>query len=385
MRRSPLIIKYLRRRQMKYSTKIKRKLFSLIKEMKKEVHLYVQNPFSDFVRNRKLSFEQTMKIILSMGGDNLRSEILSHFGFRPETASTSAFCQQRAKIKADAFETLFYKFNDSLDSPRSFKGYRLLACDGSTVRIPLPSTASDYHCCGPSAFSGSYIHLNALYDLQNKKYVDVFLEPECNRNEKSALIQMIYAKPYDTKTIFIADRGYESYNLMAHFHARNLYYLIRIKDNHAGGFARIFPHPDCEEYDESYTRIFTRKKAKKYSDRNKYTYIGHKYDFDFFTPENDMYQMEFRILRIKTEEDKYECIVTNLPKKEFNAMEIKSLYKMRWGIETSFRELKYAVGLSYFHSKKEELILQEIFARLIVYNFCQSIALHTTLVQKECK
>ena len=28
---------------------------------------------------------------------------------------------------------------------------------------------------------------------------------------------------------------------------------------------------------------------------------------------------------------------------------------MRWGIETSFRELKYAVGLTSFHSKKERV------------------------------
>lgn len=30
--------------------------------------------------------------------------------------------------------------------------------------------------------------------------------------------------------------------------------------------------------------------------------------------------------------------------------EIKKLYAMRWGIETSFRELKYAIGLACFHT-----------------------------------
>ena len=50
------------------------------------------------------------------------------------------------------------------------------------------------------------------------------------------------------------------------------------------------------------------------------------------------------------------------------------MYSMRWGIETSFRTLKYSVGLLYFHSKKAELILQEIFANLTIYNFTQLIA-----------
>ena len=58
---------------------------------------------------------------------------------------------------------------------------------------------------------------------------------------------------------------------------------------------------------------------------------------------------------------------------------------MRWGIETSFRELKYAIGLSSFHSKKVEYITQEIFARLIMYNFCEIITLHVIIKQKPTK
>ena len=47
---------------------------------------------------------------------------------------------------------------------------------------------------------------------------------------------------------------------------------------------------------------------------------------------------------------------------------------MRWGIEVSFRTLKYTIGLLHFHSKKPEYILQEIFARLTMYNFTAFIA-----------
>lgn len=46
---------------------------------------------------------------------------------------------------------------------------------------------------------------------------------------------------------------------------------------------------------------------------------------------------------------------------------------MRWGIETSFSELKYIVGLVNMHCKKEEFAKQEIFARLTMYNFCERI------------
>ena len=55
---------------------------------------------------------------------------------------------------------------------------------------------------------------------------------------------------------------------------------------------------------------------------------------------------------------------------------MKKLYALRWGIETSFRQLKYAVGLTSFHSKKREYIIQEIWAQLLLYNFCKIITTH---------
>ena len=77
--------------------------------------------------------------------------------------------------------------------------------------------------------------------------------------------------------------------------------------------------------------------------------------------------------------------ITNLQQGDFSTEEIKSLYKMRWGVETSFRELKYAVGLLNFHSKKREYVVQEIFARIIMYNFAEMITSHVVISQADKK
>ena len=58
---------------------------------------------------------------------------------------------------------------------------------------------------------------------------------------------------------------------------------------------------------------------------------------------------------------------------------------MRWGIETSFRELKYAIGLNSFHSRKRDFIKQEIYARLTLYNFCERIIKKVTLPKRKRK
>ena len=82
------------------------------------------------------------------------------------------------------------------------------------------------------------------------------------------------------------------------------------------------------------------------------------------------YTLSFPIVRFKITDDTYETLITNL---DFSSNELKQLYAMRWGIETSFRYLKYTIGLSFLHSKKPEFILQEIFSRLIMYHFAQLI------------
>jgi len=61
--------------------------------------------------------------------------------------------------------------------------------------------------------------------------------------------------------------------------------------------------------------------------------------------ENKFYPISFRIVRFKITDDSYAAIITNLDSDCFPSHEIKKLYAMRWGIETSFRELKYTVGL----------------------------------------
>ena len=56
------------------------------------------------------------------------------------------------------------------------------------------------------------------------------------------------------------------------------------------------------------------------------------------------YDIEFRIVRVRLDNGTYICIATNLSE-EFPLEKINKLYLMRWSEETSFRELKYTIGL----------------------------------------
>jgi hypothetical protein len=115
-----------------------------------------------------------------------------------------------------------------------------------------------------------------------------------------------------------------------------------------------------------------------------YKFVPSTSTFDFLDlHENLYYPISFRVVRFVLPSGAYETVITNLSAAEFPPDELKSIYNMRWGIETSFRALKYTVGLTSFHAKRQESITQEIFARMIMYNFAEMITSHVVISQMD--
>ena len=193
--------------------------------------------------------------------------------------------------------------------------------------------------------------------------------------------------------ILLADRSYESYNVFAHIQEKGWHYLIRIKDHETNvGITQGLDLPNQDEYDVPVHLLVTRrqtKEAKKLAtDRNHYKIFYNSQKLDFLPPQitnsNSLkfYPFSFRIVRFKLSDSTYETVITNLDKNFFPPKKLKQFYAMRWGIETSFRHLKHTIGLLHFHAKKAELIYQEIFSRLIVYNFTKLIVSFVNIRQK---
>ena len=59
------------------------------------------------------------------------------------------------------------------------------------------------------------------------------------------------------------------------------------------------------------------------------------------------YGLSFRIARFQISEDTYETVLTNLDKEQYPLEKLKQLYALRWGIETSFRDLKYTYKANF--------------------------------------
>lgn len=369
---------------MNNSKHLKKVLLNTIHSLAKEHPEFFIHPNTDFTRNRKLSFIDTITLILCMEAGSIKDELYKYFGLHIDNPTASAFVQQRGKIKYQAFQWIFDSFNNLTMEDKLYKGYRLLAVDGSTLPIRYDSNDKETYVEQGERKGFNAFHLNASYDLLECTYDDIIIQGQACVNENGAFYDLV-DRYKGTPAIFIADRNYESYNSFEHVIHSGNNYLIRIKDiTSNNSILSGFNEGGMEDFDIDYERILTIKQTNEIKKHpEKYRFLSNKTTFDYICKENPYYLFKCRVVRFRIAPNTYETIVTNLDRNQFSMEEIKELYRMRWGIETSFRELKYAVNLNALHAKKNDSIKQEIYARLVFYNFSERIMRKVQLKQSE--
>lgn len=373
---------------------IRKLLMTEISKVSNNPKLYCFNPDCSFIRNRKITMQNVLTGVIGMGSGSLTNELIDFYNASPNMPTTSAFVQQRYKIKPEAFKDIFNEFTKKLIQNKSNK-IPVLAVDGTDLHIATNPNDSETYYPGTETQKGyNLLHLNALYDIHNHIYLDAVIQKiKKDYNEHKALQQMVNASSIH-KAIVIADRGYESYNNMAHIQEKGWYFFIRIKDG-KGSIKDNLDLPKQDSFDIDIHLNLTRKQSnevkKLCKEKNRYRLLPSNASFDYLSDKSNykdpavFYSLHFRIVRFPISEDTYETILTNLDKEAYPIEKLKQLYALRWGIETAFRDLKYTLGMLNFHSKKVMCIQQEIYAQLIMYIFSEMITSHVVIKKKKRK
>ena len=369
---------------MSFPQKVKSALWAIVDNMACNIAQFVKNPGKDFTRDRKLGFVQLIRFLLCMESGCINHELLKYFYFLPDEVPTaSAFIQQRAKLLPETFRHILRQFNLSFPAKGLMGKYSLTAADGCEFNIARnPQDPSTFHpTSGRSKRGFNSLHTISLYNLLSRRYLDVIIQPGRLKNEFAALCQLIDRYIYSSFPIFVADRGFASYNVFAHALEKGCFFVIRAKDVNIKRLLAAGSLPD--QIDRWTEVILTRSNARKKRLHPQweplYRYICKAVPFDFITDSRPEYHMRLRVLRFQIAEGVYENIITNLPPEEFSLEQIKHIYYLRWGQETSFRDLKHTIGTTNFHSKSPEYIEYEILCRMTLYNFCTIITMEVPI------
>ena len=371
---------------------IKQLLLEDIDSLIKYPELFARNPEKDFTRTRKLPAKKTILFQIGMERDSINRELLKYFDYDLDVPSVSAFYQQRKKLKADTFSRLFHTFNSHFKPTLYRNKYIPVAVDGSgfnmfrdpkneeTFRPPNGQTKLGY----------SEIFVVAAYQLLDKVFTEAIIKPSRIKNEYTAICEIMdrHDNSYGIP-LFLADRGFPSYNCFAHAKEKNAAFVIRAKDDYATRLLRE-DKPDSDEFDLSVDRIIVRHKRKKQylhpELEDRYRYVDANTSFDFIEHgKQDEYELHLRVARIKIKDGVYENLITNLSPEEFSANDLKELYRLRWDEEISFRELKHILGAADFHSKIVGYVSHELWARLLLYNFSSQITRLAVINKKDKK
>lgn len=371
-------------------------LNNVISDICGNIDQYKKNP-SDFTRNRKLPVDQLIKTTLNMQGQSLEAELLKAYPDMDDRMTKSAYEQQKAKLKPEIFEDIFHQYNDTLENPKTLdivNSYRVLAVDGSDFNPPYQSKseyAINYNSArhkkdGADAKPFSQVHGNLIYDILNNMYVDAYLQPRAKMNERDALIEMVKRIDNSKPFIIIADRGYEEFNIAENLNQiENCYYIIRAKTFKGASVNEIayLPNEECDrDFDFTITTSLQFYKTNKdriphlkviQQTKKHYKAELSKNSKDARWDFGNLHHVKYRVVKFRINDPEtglpeWEVLITNLNRFEFPLEKMKELYHLRWGIETSFLNLKYAIGAVQFHSRKDDFIKMELFAHFTMFN-----------------
>lgn len=366
--------------------RLKRKLNKAMQEeiSKWKVRRTFEEQKRDFTRETKLTVETMVRLMLTMEGGVLEDEI-------PKAGldvTPAAISQRRKALYIELFNEIFYRFNRLCDDNKLYKGYRVLAVDGTAINIARnPNDKKTFIKTKKNPRGYNQMTVTIVYDVLSK----TFVEYDLNRDERGALEFMLDWNDDFTyghgKPLFVCDRGYESYFLLGHFLShKDADFLIRVKQG-KGAMREIAKLP-MEELDTDldftitttqtnadkaagYVFIQTQKKGKQYSEHTRAA------RWNYGSP----FRMKFRVVRIKLDNGNFETLITSLPR-SITVENIKELYHSRWGIELAFRELKYSIALNRIHGRSKDFAMQELVSAFITANYVSRLA-STIVIDKK--
>jgi len=310
-----------------------------------------------FTRSRKLVSVVMLIIQKSLKSVQLvLNEFFSKVGNIFTVVTASAFVQARSKLLYTAFielnQAVVAEYFSNASARRTYRGFRVLAVDGSKIILPDEAEIRTFFGCirianQLAATGGEYPSglASVLYDVLNGIALDSILG---------------HAKAYEVdlavghletcikgNDLLIFDRNYSSYYFPA--------FLISVGISFTGRCSRASFKEVRRMFDNTgeKSRIVTLR--PHHSKKKQIAEAG--------------LPMEIRVrfVRIVLETGEIEILVTSLTdEKEYPSDDFKEIYRMRWGVETFYGIIKGRLNPENFTGKSADSVLQDFYATVFI-------------------
>lgn len=304
----------------------------------------------DFSRSRKLDFATIAGMLLRMVKSSIQIEC-NFMGdlMKMEPASKQAFSQARNKILPEAFQKIH---EDGIRVQYShapghglWKTFRLIACDGSTLRLPfseeLEAEFGRYPGKGEEERFPVMARLSEYTDVTTKLVLSGRIESYSVSEEKLASDQLEELVPRmrslgQSKLLFVYDRGYPSEKFIDQHIRLNVDFLFRLPKDFNKAVSEIAKWADVEGFilREGWPLL--------------------------------------RVVKIPLSSGETEFLLTTLIDKTYSLTDLSEVYQGRWtSMEEGYKKQKIMMQLENFSGKTVTSIKQEYWATLVVANLLE--------------
>lgn len=275
------------------------------------------------------------------------------------SVTQSAFFQARKQL---AFDT-FIDLNDALvetvyDSPvalNHWKGHRLCAVDGTTLRLPDSPEVRD----GFGVHGGNQPDVacplatgSVFFDVLNRLIIDASLAPAHSPERDLAQEHLAFSRKDD---LILYDRGYGAFWFYALHRQHNRHFCLRGAPKRHDVLARFVDSGKAQDWLEFHPNASARKTCqdKALSDA----------------------PVRLRLIRVELP-DEVEVLVTDLlDEVRYPAEDFKGLYHQRWGVEEAYKLLKMRIEIENFSGKSLLSVQQDFYAKILATNLTALMSL----------
>jgi len=319
------------------------------------------NP-TDFTRKRKFPAHALIAFLLSLIRGSYQKEldrffhILSQSDAPSRVVTKAALAKARMKLKYQAFIELNQKFNRFFENHFNIKtwyGFRLLATDGSTIRLPHTDDIQKHfgHWKVRQGKPSPMARLSQLFDPLNKITVDAIISPKHVGERELAASHFLNLMQND---LVLMDRGYPAWWLFALVLSMDAHFCARISKKWK--IIRAFldsGEKQCIIHLPIPTSSVTTVRQMG---------LGLK-------------PLKLRLIRIDNG-DKTQILITSLTDtRQYPHAVFSDLYHNRWPAEEDYKAIKCRIEMENFSGKSALSVYQDFHAKVLTKNIASIFAL----------
>ena len=312
---------------------------------------------TDFTRNRKMPFHLLIYFMLNSIKQTLQKELtafMNTFSMQ-DNITKSAFCQQRLKLKPEAFieinDMLIKEFytDNCIDQ---WNSHRLLCIDSSTLELPKSQEIIEDFGVNNESNMIPIAKISTLFDLQNELILDAVIAHNRASEYDLAVVHLNKIKQGD---ILIMDRGYGARWLFYLFIRKKIDFVIRLQHEFGDEIDKFW-------HSKENSRII---EVKELPEKSKHRLNSMKINFQPF---------RIRVVKVILDNGETEVLATSLlDEDKYTAENFKEVYNKRWGVETNYAHLKNHIELGNFTGYSTQAIKQDFYANALIANIQQLI------------